>query len=88
MKTKSNTQTNNPMAVKEPQVEYASTLTPITSTYHKTTEQISEEWQQPLTMELIKKWNEEAEIDDETNNLLTSEQVFTVMEHKYPWLCK
>jgi hypothetical protein len=39
-------------------------------------------------MELINKWNEEAEIDDETNNLLTSEQVFTVMEHKYPWLCK
>ena len=88
MKTKSNTQTNNPMAVKEPQVEYASTLTLITSTYHKTTEQISEEWQQPLTMELINKWNEEAEIDDETNDLLTSEQVFTVMEHKHPWLCK
>lgn len=89
MKTKSNTQINeNPMAVKEPLVEYASTPAPITSAYHKTTEQTIEEWQQPLTMEQINRWNEEAENDDETNNLLTSEQVFTEMEHKYPWLCK
>ena len=76
------------MAVKEPQVEYASTQTLITTTYHTTTEQLYQEWQQTLKMELINKWNEEAEIDDETNNLLTSEQVFTVMENKHPWLCK
>lgn len=98
MKTKSNTQSiEKPMVANEPAVEYELTATSTTTinhlrpnnliTLHKPDQQ-SEEWLQPLTLEQINSCNEEAELADIADDLLTSEQVFKEMENKHHWLCK
>ena len=46
------------------------------------------EWLCPHTKEEINAICDEAEADDEADRLLDSEQVFAMMESKYPWLCK
>lgn len=46
------------------------------------------EWLRPHTMEEINAICDEAEADDEADRLLDSKQVFSMMESKYPWLCK
>ena len=46
------------------------------------------EWLCPHTKEEINAICDEAEADDEAYRLLDSEQVFAMMESKYPWLCR
>lgn len=75
MKTKPYSQhEEKPIVVNEPAVVYGSTAMPCMGMYQEADteseiDRMAEEWLQPLTMEQVNRWNEEAEEADEMDDM-------------------